>query len=274
MKDLSLFREVKGLLNTFAENKQVSKNELAKMLDVSAATLSNIDNDRADKLTDAMLLKIRNAIRPQSWSVVATANFNTIQSVCNVSRVQHRMSAVIGDTGVGKTTALRHYYRNTENTYLLTCQMSMRPKHFFEKLAMNIGVNISGTTYDILIRTADELKRRKDPLIIIDEAGRMSARLLNYLHDLWNEIEMNAGVVLAGVGYFKTNLDKAVEKNKVGMPELRSRIGFWTNLELPSRAEIEAVCTHNGLTDKEIIKSIAKAKDFRYVSQVIKNAAL
>lgn len=273
MENNPLFDEVRALLRSFAESKQLSQNALAKMLGVSAATLSNISHGNSHSVKDSMLLQLKGKIRPQSWQIISTTNFATVQDVCNNARQFKRLSCIIGEPGLGKTTALRSYYKQNPNTYMVTCKKVMTPKRFFELMQSNIGINFGGTTHEVIMRIAEEMNKQYEPLIIIDEIGRISPKTLTMLHDLWDEIDTNAGIVLAGVGYFKTNLEKAVLKNKVGMPEINSRIGNWQYLTEPTRAEIKAVCAANGLTDESKIKSIINAKDFREVSQVIKNAA-
>jgi len=147
----------------------------------------------------------------------------------------------------------------------------MRPKELFEDILTSMGVSFTGTISRVIQKLTNELNTQDAPLIIIDEAGKLNQVVLMYLHDLWDGIETSSGVVLAGVGYFKTNLLKAVRKEKEGMPEFNSRIGYWQELANPTKAEIKAICKHNGVTDEEEIKQVLNAKDFRYLNQIIKN---
>ncbi len=96
---------IKQALNVFSKKKGMSKNELANKLGVSSATLSNIENERWEKIKDEMLLKIWNAIKGSDWQLVETSNFQTIFKTCEHAKEQNRMVGVIGATGTGKTTA-------------------------------------------------------------------------------------------------------------------------------------------------------------------------
>ena len=127
-----------------------------------------------------------------------------------------------------------------------------------------------------MIEKASEILNSKNtPLLIVDEAGKLSPALLLYLHDLRDNTIGHAGIVLAGVDYFKANLLKAVTKQKEGMPELYSRIIAWYELRAINKGEIEAISAANGLGDKtivtELIRGESRVKDLRELYNAITN---
>ena len=268
-----LQEETRELINRFAAVKGLSKNELSKQLDVSGATLSHIENGHVDKLTESMLLKIKNKLDSgNNWTLVRTSNFLTIEKICNEARRTKRMYGIIGYSGAGKTTALSVYYKNHPDTYLITCKKTMSPKQFFIQLLKVLGIQFTGTIYDIIERIANELNSKKDAVVLIDEAGKLSHTILLYLHDLRDWTENTTGIVLAGVEYFKSNLRKAVERQKEGIPELFNRIGFWQELNAPTPAEIEKICEVNGIADESQSKKIVLASnDYRNVNTMVLN---
>ncbi len=113
----------------------------------------------------------------------------------------------------------KEYYRSEKNTYLVTCGKSMTAKQLLQHLLREMGIAFHGTIHEIIERITLELNKQHDPLLIIDEAGKLSQLVMEYLHDLQNATEHNCGMVMAGVGYFKDNLKKASDNNKEGMPE-------------------------------------------------------
>jgi hypothetical protein len=55
------------------------------------------------------------------------------------------------------------------------------------------------------------------------------------------------------------------------MPEFYSRIIAWQILQRPTRSEIKTICENNGVKDAEVIKQIQRVKDYRKVTNEIKN---
>ncbi len=267
--------KIKVAVNSFVKQKGLSKNELAIQLQISSATLSNIEYERWDLLKNEMLVRVWNAVKPSNeWVLIKTSNFETAFELCNDARMERKLVGLIGYPGAGKTTALKQYYRQHPNTWYVSGQKSMKPRRFFEKLLRQMGVMFTGTIFDMIERLSQELNNRPGSILIIDEAGKFDDTMFMYLHDLRNETEETTGIILAGVEYFKANLEKAVTKQKQGMPEFFSRIISWQILQRPSRNEIKAICEQNGVTETEYVNQIQRSKDFRSVSNGIKNVLL
>jgi DNA transposition AAA+ family ATPase len=213
-------------------------------------------------------------MKSKNWNLVETSGYHTISKVCKTVMYTKEMVGITGKPGAGKTTALKVFCANNKDAIYIRAKKSMRPKRFFEQLLKVMGVNYSGTIYDMIERIATEWNEKSASLIVIDEAGKIDQTMMMYLHDLRDETEETTGIVLTGVEYFKTNLKKAVDKQKQGMPEFYSRISRWYILGEPTRPEIEAICKGNGLIDSTIIKKIQQFKNFRQVANQIRNELL
>ena len=271
---MTKLRETKELVNDYVNRKGISKNDLAARIGVSAATLTNIQKERDDLLKSSMLRKVYNYVadkKQKGWQYVATSNFNTIQKACFDVQKNHRMLSIIGYTGAGKTTSLRYYYRNNKNVYYIESCKSMRPKQFFKKLLNEMGIHYSGTIYDMIQLVAKELNTQENPLLIIDEAGKLSQTHFMYLHDLRNATDNTTGIILSGVEYFKLNLEKAVDKQKEGMPEFYDRVFLWQELFAPTKEEIIKICESNGIDNEKQQKEILRLKpnNFRKLYNLI-----
>ncbi|MGB0870340.1 MAG: AAA family ATPase [Flavobacteriales bacterium] len=265
---------IKQRLNELSNQKGLSKNNLAKKLGVSSATLSNIENEHWERLNDDMLLRIWNMIKVKEWNLIETYNFQKIINTCDLARERSRMIGVIGYTGAGKTTALKRYYNNHENTYYISCKKSMSAKQFLISIAQDMGISTSGTVYEIMMRIIKKFNKQNKPLLIIDESGKCPQKIMSYIHDIRNDTEGNLGVVLSGVEYFKTNLETAVTRNKEGMPEFYDRVSAWETLEKPRKDEIVMICKENYIDDEEVISQFLRVKNFRILSNYIQNIQL
>ena len=271
MKKTDLQQEVKELINGYLMQKKVSQNKLAEMLGVSAATISNIQNEFWERVNESMLLKIKGFFNAKDWNVVETTNFSTIQDKCQEARERKMMIGIIGFTGAGKTTASRHYFDSNANTYLVTCGRTMRTKQFLGEILRAMGINYVASDYEMVRCIIEELNKTNNPLLIIDEASKLSPNALMYIQDIWDGIESNSGIILAGVEYLLLNIKKGAERNKIGMPEFYGRVAQWQHLVKPRRKEIESICVHNGVTNENLIKDMYRLDNFRYVRNSILN---
>lgn len=271
MEKTVLIQQAQVLVRENVHKKGLTLGKLSRQLKISAATLSNLCNN-PDVLSEEALLKIINALAPKTkFKTVSTANFTTLQNACIEAKEKARMIGVTGFPGAGKTIGLDFYYRNNPNTYLVECNSLMNRRQFMAEILLKMGVSYSGGIYDMAATIINELNTRQNPLLILDEAGKLHLHLLLDIHYIRNATMNNAGILLAGVEYFYTNLKKAAQKQKQGMPEFFSRVQSWYELNLPTKKEVEAICTANGVTDEATIKEFQQFKNFRELQNAILN---
>jgi DNA transposition AAA+ family ATPase len=265
MENLTIQQEAKNLLVTHLETKKVSKVKLAKKIGVSHAVLTYVTQEQWENVSDEMLYKIINTLKVNNevYKIVKTANFNTVFNLCEKAQNWQHMYGLIGSTGSGKTTALKRFYKANKNVFYVESKHTMNRKQFFAAILRELGINFIGTVYDMVTRIEEEFNMLENPLLIIDEAGKLSHNLILDLHDLRNATINNLGIVLAGCEYFKDNLETGVQKDKQGIPEFYSRIITWQILGTPSREEIDAICAINNVDTESLNKNYYK--NFREV---------
>ena len=207
----------------------------------------------------------------KDWIIVGTSNFESIQNECKRAKEQKLMIGIIGSTGAGKTTALRHYHDSNPDTYLITCSRTMKTKQLLAEILRAFGINYIASDFEMMRLIVDTINRKENPLIMIDEASKLTPNALMYLQDIWDGIEHNAGLILAGVEYLYTNMKKGAERNKQGIPEFYGRITSWLELTEPTSKEIKAICQYNGIDNPDEVIGITGLKNFRYVKNIIKN---
>lgn len=272
MHKINLMTIAQQIVNDYLSLKQISRNQLSKMLGISAAIFTFIEKGQHESLSEEMLNVIINALKPNDgYTIIGTANYESIQGVCKQSQDNALMNAVIGYTGAGKSTALYDYYRLSQNVYYLECSNSMNRKEFLTAVLANMGVSFVGSVHEMVKLICKQLNRQEKPLVIIDEAGKINTKILLDLHDIRNATMGNASFIMAGCEYFKTNIEKAVERNKIGYPEFHSRIVNWHILNKPTRAEIETICRENGIGNTETIKDFQRLSNYRQLYNAITN---
>ena len=171
------------------------------------------------------------------------------------------MIGLIGDTGTGKTTALNTYALR-KNVFYVAYDKTMKPKQFFISLLREMGIAFEGSINEMVNRISEELNTLSNPLVIVDEAGKITHTMILYLHVLRDKTYKNCGIVLGGMPYFKTNLIKFSNKEKEGYAEFYRRVNLWHSLNGLTRKEIEEVCALNGITDKDTLRELQSKKRF------------
>jgi len=240
--------ELKKAINDYCQKKGISKNELAVQTGINAAYFSKIENEKFDEISNEVLTKIRAAISLRSGTdVFQTGDLTSVYRQCEKTRKYNLMTGLIADTGMGKTTSLRAYSMR-ENVFFVTVDKTMSAKRLLVCILKAMGIPFDGNIHDIMLKIADELNRIENPLLIIDEAGKLNPMMVLYLHDLREYTRVNCGILLSGMPYFKKNLQKFTEKEKEGYAEFYRRINIWHELKGLSRKEVETICLENGIT--------------------------
>lgn len=202
----------------------------------------------------------------KAGTLLATANFQRVQAVCEDARNHRKMVALVGEPGYGKTSALKYFARTQKNVFYMAVKPSMTPKFFWESLFETVsdeerrwlGMNTRPRAlYFIMQAAAELLNSYQNALLVIDEAGKFTSKMFEYLHELRDSTQGNAGIVLAGPAYWKRNLYRWVKSERVGMPEVWRRINYWEELLPPERSEVKAFCEYHQVTDAAVVRRLA-----------------
>lgn len=254
--------EIREIINDFCNEKDLSKSAFAKMCGVSDGTLSFIENGQWEKVSDEMAQKIKSFIdRKTGGDIYQSTDFVSIFKACDAARKFHLMIGVLADTGVGKTTAVRTYARQKNVFYVSFCK-SVKANQFFADLLRELGVSFEGPLNAKINRVAEELNKKDHPLLIIDEAGKITHLIMLYLQELRDKTSSNCGIILAGMPYFKANLQKFADRQKEGYAEFLRRINLWHKCLGLKPDEVTEICQINGVTDKDKIKEFRTLKRF------------
>lgn len=253
---------IKQAINDFCSEKSLSKFAFSKMCGVSDATLSFIENEQWEKVSDEMIRKIRVFIDHQkNCSLFQSTDFLSIFKACDFAQKHHMMVGILADTGLGKTTTVRAYALK-KNVYYISAYKSMKATQFFEELLQVLAIPFKGSLYEMIKRAVEELNKKENPLLIIDEAGIINRDMMLYLRELRDKTSVNCGIVLAGMPYFKDKLVKYANGNKEGCAEFLRRVNLWHTCPGLNAKEVKEICRIHGVNDPNKIKELKREKAF------------
>lgn len=246
---------------------QGSQSKAANSLkQVSTATVSQVLNNNWDLITDEMWRNIASQIGWQNdtWVMVDTRDSKIINHFLNDAQTFSNVFAITGGAGTGKTASLRHYAQNNAQVYLLQCNEFWNRKYFLAELLMKMGRSYAGLTVsEMMMEVVMELKKKSNPLIILDEADKLTDQVLYFFITLYNQLEDHCGIVLCATDHLEKRIKRGLNLNKRGYQEIYSRMGRrFIKLKGIGSTDVAQVCAANGITDRSTIKTIFEDSDF------------
>lgn len=251
---------------------KISQNQLSHKVGISPAHLINVRDKEKHGLVSSRTWQRLNAYF-SSWKEIATYNLNGCVSVCRDAQENARMLGIYGETGYGKTTALKHYARKNQNAFYVLADCMMSRKGFLKAIAESLGIESEGTAEALKFLIIARLNALESPLLMIDDAGKLDDKNFRVIQILFDATEGNSGFVLAGMPYLKNYIDRSTRAGKMGFGELARRVGWWEMLDAPTFEEVEKLCSSNGVKDAECIRFIFNScKNFGTIKETINTA--
>jgi Cdc6-like AAA superfamily ATPase len=254
-----------------------SQNKAAHSLNgVSSALLSQIINDNWDQISETMWRNVASQIGHSSkeWVCVQTTDYKLITGYLNDAKQDQEVFAITGDAGSGKSKAFELYKEANNNTYLLSCSEYWNRKEFLVQLMMSIGIDATGLSIAEMVRESmEKILKKGEPLIILDEADKLSDTVLYFFITIYNKLEERCGLVLSATDYFEKRMIKGVINNRKGYREINSRFGGKViKLKGVNFTDVTQVCIANGIESSKSIKEIFADSngDLRRVRRLVK----
>lgn len=243
--------KIKERLQEYCNRLGSQSKAVGSMTGVSTATMSKILNNDWDTISDSMWRNIAAQIgyNKNSWQVAETRGYKMMYHLLSDAQGDSLVLSIIGSAGSGKTEAIKRYTEGNSNVFHLSCSEYWNRGAFMGKLLKAMGQE-SG---DLPVReqvdlAIEEIKRKETPLIILDEADKLTDQVLYFFITLYNQLEDRCGIVLCATSFLEKRLHKGLRLNRKGYEEIYSRMGR-KFIELPqiSIEDIEAICLANGI---------------------------
>ncbi len=258
-------QQISEQLRAYVEQKGSGNKAAASMNGVSSATVSKVLSGKWDTISDDMWRSIAAQCghKAEGWQLVETRAYKAMTFTLENAQRDSLVMAVIGEAGSGKTEAIKNYAAGGRNVYHLVCSEYWNRRTFMAKVLQSMGEIYSGTTVaDMMDAIVDTLKRKESPLIVLDEADKLSDQVLYFFISLYNQLEGRCGIIMTATRYLRARIEKGLRLNRKGYAEIYSRIGRkFVELPLHNSEDVAAVCSANGVTDPKTINSIIDEAD-------------
>ncbi|MBD5349711.1 MAG: AAA family ATPase [Bacteroides sp.] len=260
-------KQISEQLRAYCDQKGSQNKAAASLNGVSSATVSKILSGQWGTIADDMWRSIAGQIgagkTAEGWQLVPTRAYKTMTFTLESAQRDALVMGVIGEAGSGKTEAIKTYTAGGRNVYHLVCSEYWNRRTFMAKVLQTMGVTYSGSTVaDMMDTIVDTLKRKESPLIVLDEADKLSDQVLYFFISLYNQLEGHCGIIMTATRYLKARIEKGVRLNRKGYAEIFSRIGRkFVELPLLNSEDVAAVCVANGITEAKTINGIVDEAD-------------
>lgn len=252
--------EITGKLRDYVARFPSANKAANSLSGVSSATISQIFNDKIELVSDEMWRNIAAQIgfKSNEWVAIETRDFKMINHLLKDAQTNSNVFAICGGAGSGKSFTMRQYSENNKDAFLMCCNEYWNRKLFLGELLTAMGVDYSGFTVgEMMTEAVRRLKKMPNPIIMMDEADKLTDQVLYFFITLYNQLEDHCGIVMCATDHLNKRITRGIKLNKKGYNEIYSRIGRkFIELNGVGSTDVAMICMANGIESQKQIKEI------------------
>ena len=230
---------------------------------VSVAVISKVLNGKYDNISDEMWRNIASQVarvKETGWQIVETPAYQEIQYALDDAQRWRNVTWVVGEAGCGKTTTAHLYTDKNRDVFYILCSEDMKKGDFVREIAQKAGIRAEGHNIrEVWNLILDDIIQMERPLLIFDEADKLTEPVFHYFISMYNKLEDKCGIVFMSTDYIKRRIERGLRYRKPGYKEFYSRIGRkYFELEETTANDVYSICVANGVQDKKKIEEIIR----------------
>ena len=208
-----------------------------------------------------------------------TSAYQEIRYALDDAQRWRNVTWVVGEAGCGKTTTARLYTEEHKEVFYILCSEDMKKGDFVREIAQKVGIKTDGHNIrEIWGLILDDVIQMDAPLLIFDEADKLTEPVFHYFISMYNKLEDKSGIVFLSTDYIKKRINLGLRHQKPGYKEFFSRMGRkYFELEETTAGDVYSICVANGVQDKKKIEEVIRDAepcdfDLRRVKKAIHRA--
>lgn len=234
------------------------------------------DNDSlVDSLAKWLEVRKAAAAMPAKPEFVHTQTAQSIWSTLQYAQLAKRIAVVYGNSGVGKSEALRAFSADNLNVWLVTVQPSTSSLlECLYEIAEAVGISDAPRRAGAIMRTIRRKLANTGGLLIIDEADHLDYSVLEELRLL--QESLNIGLVLVGNHIIYARLSGGGTR-RTDFARLFSRIAKRLEIKSIKTKDVDAIADawNLGAAERKLAHSLAaKAGALRTLATTLDLAAI
>ena len=256
---------------------------VGSLKNTSVGTVSNIVNGKYENISDEMFRNIASQIssrtKESGWQIVETSAYQEIRYALDDAQHWRNVTWIVGEAGCGKTTTARLYTDENREVFYILCSEDMKKGDFVREIARKVGIKTDGHNIrEIWSLILDDVIQMDAPLLIFDEADKLTEPVFHYFISMYNKLEDKSGIVFMSTDYIKKRISLGLRHQKPGYKEFFSRMGRkYFELEETMANDVYSICVANGVQDKKKIEEVIRNAepcdfDLRRVKKAIHRA--
>lgn len=188
--------------------------------------------------------------RPEfAWTPVA----EDIVGACLAAELDQDIALICGSSGVGKSTAVRHYVETEPNAYYVCYSAAWTAQSMVQQIARQVQLDRASKDLATLCQEIVDCLKGASAVLVVDESQHACSRSLEVLRSIYDESA--CGLVLVAQLDFWARLKRG--DGVLLYDQLRNRIGITLTIRESSLADLAAVLPQD--TSLPVLKHLHKA---------------
>lgn len=237
---------------------------VGSLKNTSVGTVSNIMNGKYENISDEMFRNIASQVgsrtKETGWQIVETSAYQEIRYALDDAQHWRNVTWVVGEAGCGKTTTARLYTEEHKEVFYILCSEDMKKGDFVREIAQKVGIKTDGHNIrEIWSLILDDVIQMDAPLLIFDEADKLTEPVFHYFISMYNKLEEKCGIIFLSTDYIVKRIQNGLRYRKPGYKEFYSRMGRkFFELEATTPNDVYSICVANGLNDRKKIDEVIR----------------